>query len=34
MPDDTASKIRALVDNIELLKNSNEIIEAMLAKTV
>jgi 2-methylcitrate dehydratase PrpD len=33
MPDDTASKISDLVKNIESLKNSNEIIRAMQAKT-
>jgi hypothetical protein len=34
MPDDTASKIKALVENIESLKNSDEIIRAMQAKTI
>lgn len=32
MPKDTPAKIRALVDNMETLKNSNEIVQAMLAK--
>jgi 2-methylcitrate dehydratase PrpD len=32
MPGDTATKIRSLVDNLETLDNSNEIVQAMLGK--
>lgn len=32
MPEDTQSRIRNLVDNLETLENSNEIVKAMLAK--